>query len=74
VILLTIFWKKLFPPGKPPEDTLDGARPFQGLHFERNEAQESPAVAGALAKEIAARFAPRQEQPFSILAREQDAA
>jgi len=20
VILLTIFWKKLFPPGKPPED------------------------------------------------------
>jgi GNAT superfamily N-acetyltransferase len=51
---------------------LTGLGPFQGLHFERNEAQESPAVAGALAKEIAARFAPRQEQPFSILAREQD--
>ena len=40
-----------------------------GIQVETDPAAENPAVAQALAEDVAARFAPRQERPFSILAR-----
>lgn len=54
------------PAGNTPEETL--AVVFHDL------ARESPAVAAALGGEIAARFLPRDEAPFSIVAHDDGGA